>query len=1415
MDEKLKNDIFTIAYGCGDREIEKKLDVLGVNNKIYYHNICKKTYLKKTIFDKRTLDTDWHKKQEFHKLTYADICGFVEKNIINNKECHLLQFLTDCYNEILEKLYVEEFKCFDVRYTSQHLLEKLQKTFGYRIQVIFMHQKKVIAPRDGGIINDETLYQSHDFELLSRAALMLRKKILLIAKKPLPTNLKVSDIIAGECEIPKDLSDFLRNLLCGIDSRTQKSSDCARKIDSISQDIIYAVHHGKMKTSKHITLGMTLKSITSSRKVVDLMNKFGHCCSYNVVEELETEVTSSACNAFNVSPEDAILAPNYCTGVAFDNFDRFVETTSGKDTLHDTVGIFYQNISDIDSSVSSESRDSTNDSQYQSAAKRRRTLDPIVPALQQYTKKLVFREKLLPIDNVLRIVSSDKYDFYKQLDIAWVLSHYCKVLNTPMWVGFCHKISNDNSVKQKISYLTPINASPTNPSVVYETMRQSQLIAKECQQTYMQVTYDLQITKVAYQIQSVEKPNFDDLFIHMGAFHTMMAYFKALGKFIDDCGLTHMMVESNLLASGSVNGFIIGKHFNRCKRLHPLVSLGLQVLHIEQFLKINKITISEHVIDFLKEIQSKNVCTDKITDAELLAVIKKYLEFKQDTLDGIHGKTAQYYVMYIEFVNYYLMFTRSIRVGDFDLYKFIIPKLCSLFFMFNQHNYARWLLKYYEDLLKVEEKFPQLAEEFKKGMFGIKRTNNSFSRAPVDLTLEQTVNADAARRLTGITHFTNSISARQRWARSHGIRSTIISHVFDISGLKPIQDATFSLEKHRITKDCTNLLEFINVLKNNVNPFDCVEINQDFLYNIKTGCCAPEAVAEFLLNAEKKGQQLRDTFISECSEDDRRFELVIKRNKIINFSTCNKRQKIIINHKVQEVRMQRDLFGRMLGISMEEATDIEKMFSFPMTPMPTSLCHLDGTICKTEKSAMMKILRNDSSLPAHIDVVIIDGFFLIHTLKDVPQSYGNISKKILKIITSYNAPCVHIVFDRYCSPSIKDYERSLRGGSESNQNYVISGPEQARTHDFAKDLRNDKFKEAFVLFLISHWQNKDVAPFIGNKTIILNFDHSYSYSVDTNGNVIRAGSLEFFCPSHEEADTKIIYHASKIDSDCTVVVKCSDTDIVVIMLGNLHKITAKIYIECGVSNSRHVIDVNALHEQLGVDVCKALPGFHAFTGCDYNPAFFRKGKQRPFKLLVKDKSYQKAFADLGNKSIDNDTFAKIESFVCNMYGFKVNKKVDNVRFQMFLRNYKVKNYDEAFLKKNVKNFDASCLPPSYSELVQQIRRAHYIAHLWNNSTLPNPIEFEPETSGWSMNENKYDFVWFEGPQLPSSVKDIIIDNEDSEGNSQFTTLYCIYDLFNLFNYLLFSADDEEDSEYDSDEDPASEENVPDTEYETD
>ena len=76
-----------------------------------------------------------------------------------------------------------------------------------------------------------------------------------------------------------------------------------------------------------------------------------------------------------------------------------------------------------------------------------------------------------------------------------------------------------------------------------------------------------------------------------------------------------------------------------------------------------------------------------------------------------------------------------------------LPRITNYFFTFNHPNYARWLVRYHDNLLKLSETHKDVYDEFKKGCFGIKRTKKDFSRLPIDLTLEQTVNADAASQV--------------------------------------------------------------------------------------------------------------------------------------------------------------------------------------------------------------------------------------------------------------------------------------------------------------------------------------------------------------------------------------------------------------------------------------------------------------------------------------------------------------------------------------------------------------------------------------------------------------------------------------------------------------------------------------------
>lgn len=83
-------------------------------------------------------------------------------------------------------------------------------------------------------------------------------------------------------------------------------------------------------------------------------------------------------------------------------------------------------------------------------------------------------------------------------------------------------------------------------------MLQSLKAADECGQKYVQVTYDLAIAKIALQIQANENDVFSRLFVHLGSFHIQLAYFKAVGKFIENNGITNLMSASEILASGSV-----------------------------------------------------------------------------------------------------------------------------------------------------------------------------------------------------------------------------------------------------------------------------------------------------------------------------------------------------------------------------------------------------------------------------------------------------------------------------------------------------------------------------------------------------------------------------------------------------------------------------------------------------------------------------------------------------------------------------------------------------------------------------------------------------------------------------------------------------------------------------------------------
>ena len=131
--------------------------------------------------------------------------------------------------------------------------------------------------------------KSQDVQLRD-AALVLRETVLSSESKPLPENLTIDSVLYGTTNVPPKLSQFFQYLICGSDSRRWKSDAKQRHIQSISQDVIFAASSGCKLPSKHLKLGVALKSLTGSRKVVEILNRYGHGANYHAVEEIETEL---------------------------------------------------------------------------------------------------------------------------------------------------------------------------------------------------------------------------------------------------------------------------------------------------------------------------------------------------------------------------------------------------------------------------------------------------------------------------------------------------------------------------------------------------------------------------------------------------------------------------------------------------------------------------------------------------------------------------------------------------------------------------------------------------------------------------------------------------------------------------------------------------------------------------------------------------------------------------------------------------------------------------------------------------------------------------------------------------------------------------------------------------------------------
>jgi hypothetical protein len=454
------------------------------------------------------------------------------------------------------------------------------------------------------------------------------------------------------------------------------------------------VTNGVFKTKTHLELAIYLLSLTGKKEVLNVLNRLGKCISYTVTQGLLTELAFTSAESSRWLPDGVSRRSDLNLMVGFDNFDLFVSTASGKDTLHDTVGIVIQDIPADEENVLSESEYNDPGDNEEPRKRRRKTFVARDNDITPYHKQpKMFTEPMLELGDVRRRQDPKISESANKMDFLWMTCLFSQIPQTPMWVGFNSLIVENKHPVQRVSYLPQIEASPTRHDVVKETLERSLRLKEECDQKYISVTYDLAIAKVAFCIQSMEAPTYDKIFIQLGPFHILMSFFKAVGKFISESGLPHVLTESGVLAQGSLCGFLNGTNFNRNKRIHPMLAAALEIFHFKSFLKQEETMDEPSLKSLLLQIKmepSDETTFSKSLPTELHDLFEKYSAFRQITIEGGHGATQQFCMIYVQLIGLYHDLSRAVRTGNHQLYIFVLPHIVKVFFAFNHQNYARW-----------------------------------------------------------------------------------------------------------------------------------------------------------------------------------------------------------------------------------------------------------------------------------------------------------------------------------------------------------------------------------------------------------------------------------------------------------------------------------------------------------------------------------------------------------------------------------------------------------------------------------------------------------------------------------------------------------------------------------------------------
>ena len=156
-------------------------------------------------------------------------------------------------------------------------------------------------------------------------------------------------------------------------------------------------------------------------------------------------------------------------------------------------------------------------------------------------------------------------------------------------------------------------------------------------------------------------------------------------------GFEDTVFQSGVCTSGSLQGVLSGAHYNRGWTVHNAVSEALERLLLQRFLYDENIDLPN--VDSIEEMRN---------------FVARYERFQANVSIGRKGKTAQFWMIYLDLIRAQLLAHTSVQENNIDMLIAAWNKFLPMYFALNKINYARYGSFYVHTLINMDNMYPAL-----------------------------------------------------------------------------------------------------------------------------------------------------------------------------------------------------------------------------------------------------------------------------------------------------------------------------------------------------------------------------------------------------------------------------------------------------------------------------------------------------------------------------------------------------------------------------------------------------------------------------------------------------------------------------------------------------------------------------------